>query len=107
MPGYTRKRVQSLARNKLEKVLRDPLRRQQEQQFHAEHEHDSDEALIALHKEQKRRRGEQMKPVNTVGYRYIVERFGAWSTAMHVVNTQLREEAQMQEDWAAKEEEED
>ena len=92
MAGYTRRRVQHLAKNKLEKLLREPVRRQQEQQFRLEHQADTDEALLAWLKEQKRQRGEQMKPSNTVGYSYITERFGAWSTAIHEVNVQLEQE---------------
>lgn len=94
MRGYTTKRIQHLARNKLEKVLHEPTRRQQEHQFREEHLMDSDEELIALLTQQKRKRGDQMKPVNTIGYRYIVERFGAWSVVIQKVNEQLRQEKQ-------------
>lgn len=94
MPGYTRKRIQQLARNKMEKVLHTPARQQQERQFREEHLMDSDEALLTLLTQQKRKLGDQMKPVNTIGYCYIVERFGAWSVAMREVNQRLLREKQ-------------
>lgn len=85
---YTQKR----AENKLRKTLASPSRKEQEDAFATAHREDSDQVLYEYVKAQKRQLGKQMKPVNTVGYNYIVERLGPWPEIMRRVNRDLEME---------------
>lgn len=82
--------IQKSAENKLRKTLAEPERKEQEAAFTAAHWRDSDHQLREYVKAQKRRRGKQMKPVNTIGYVYLTRRLGPWSEIMGRVNWELR-----------------
>lgn len=83
---------QKMAAKKLEKVLASPGRQSQEKTFAAAHAADTNRQLYEYFKAEKRRRGKEMKPVNTVGYRTLTQRLGDWSVVMGRINAELAEE---------------
>ena len=83
---------QKMAANKLRRVLAEPKRREQEETFAATHEADTAQQLYDYFKAEKRRRGKEMKPVNTIGYRTLRQRLGEWSEVMGKINADLAEE---------------
>lgn len=95
------KRKAKLAKNKLEKELNRSSRQKQEREFAQSHATDSDQELYEFLKSQKRRRGKNMSPVNTVGYQYITQRLGPWRVIMGRVNAELKEERRSQTSLAA------
>lgn len=87
--------VQKCAENKLRKTLSSPVRKEQEAAFADAHHEDSNQTLYEYVKAQKRRRGGQMKPINTVGYSYLIKRLGPWSEIMRRVNRDLELEKEL------------
>ena len=83
---------QKMAANKLRRVLAEPKRREQEETFAAAHEADTAQQLYDYFKAEKRRRGKEMKPVNTIGYRTLRQRLGEWGEVMGKINADLAEE---------------
>lgn len=88
---HARKR-QKMAANKLKCVLAEPKRREQEKTFAAAHAADTDQQLYDYFKAEKRRRGKEMRPVNTIGYRTLRQRLGEWGEVMGKINADLAEE---------------
>lgn len=84
--------VHKQAEMRLNRMLEDPERSEQEKAFELEHENDTDEELFQFFKAQKRKRGKAMKPYNTIGYTYIIKRFGHWSDMMGRINSELAAE---------------
>lgn len=78
--------------NKLKRELNTRQRQKQEWEFAAAHAEDSDQQLYEYLKDEKRRRGKKMSPVNTVGVQYLVQRLGPWRLVMGQINAELREE---------------
>ena len=85
-----------MAKNKLKKELSTGSRQKQEWEFAQLHAADSDQELYEFLKDEKRRRGKMMSPVNTVGFQYIIQRLGAWRTVMGKINAELKEERRIQ-----------
>ena len=86
------RKINAMAREKLEKSLRQPQRRQAEAEFEFLHASDTDRQLLDYIKDRKRVQGKHMKPVNTVGYLYLCRRLGPWPRFMTQVNQELEEE---------------
>lgn len=90
--SYNDKRRSQLNKNHIEKTLKAPERRAAEEIFALAHANDSDEQLLEYVLNEKRRLGKKMKPVNTIGYTYLLERLGPWSVFISKVNLILEEE---------------
>lgn len=88
----SRAQINKAAKRRLHKVLSQPARKAQEECFAAEHAADRDWELYEYVKNLKRKRGKEMNPANTVGYRYIIQRLGRWNELMFRINTELEAE---------------
>lgn len=96
--AYSRiKSINKQAKNRLNKELKKPERWEQEKAFAQTHENESDEQLYRYVKEMRHRRGKSMKPINTIGYSYIVERLGPWDVLMGRIKADLAEEKKLAE----------
>ena len=80
------------AEKKLKKELKKPERVMLEELFEKVHSSDTDEELFNYVKEQKKKFGKQLSPITTIGYTYIVKRFGSWAYIMGQINKKLKEE---------------
>ncbi len=80
------------AAKKLKKELNKPERIALEKEFAEKHANDTDEELFEFLKNLKRRYGKRLTPTDTVGYNYIVSRFGSWADVMGQITRELKQE---------------
>ena len=89
------KGIQKQARNRLRKELAKPERRALEAAFAREHANDTDQELYAYVKSMRRQRGKSAKPINLIGYEYIIHRLGRWDQLAGRINAELAEEKEL------------
>lgn len=94
MNYFSPKRRHKAIENGLKRTLRKPERRAQEEAFALAHRGDSDEQLYNWIKDEKRRRGNNLKRRDLIGYCYLTERLGSGDSFMGRIGAELKEEKQ-------------
>ena len=83
------RRIQAAADARLREVLSAPERLEQERAFARAHVNDTDEELLEILYQEKKRKRKGFKRAQFVGYLYFIKRFGQWENAITPVNQRL------------------